>query len=133
MACMFIDGLDTARYSKCVDDLANQYLKSQDEYPKTLQEALNYVSEYADSMKKTSGRGVQFAQRTIHCYNCGEEGHISRDCKKEKKKGTQAMQVAENEEDEITIGLPPDAGYSQIKGKNRFILATEEARRKRGG
>ena len=34
MACMFIDGLDTARYSRCIDDLANQYLKSQDEYPK---------------------------------------------------------------------------------------------------
>ena len=43
------------------------------------------------------------------------------------------MQMAEDEEDEIRIGLPPDAGYTQIKGKNRFILASEEAKRKRGG
>ena len=100
-----IFGLDTARYSKCVDDLANQYLKSKDEYPKTLQEAMNYVSEYADSMKKTSGKGVQFAQRTRICYNCGDEGHMAYDCKKDKKKAVQAMQLAEDEEDDISIGL----------------------------
>ena len=95
---------------------------------------MNYVSEYADSMKKTNGKGVQFAQRTRICYNCGEEGHMAYDCKKDKKKGTQAMQLAEDDEDEIRIGLPPDADYyTQIKGKNRFMLATEKAQTGKGG
>ena len=34
MAQTFIDGLDTTRNLKCVDDLANQFLTSQGIYPK---------------------------------------------------------------------------------------------------
>ena len=46
LACLFIDGTYKSRYSKCVDELTNSYLTNNNKYPKNLEEALNYVSDF---------------------------------------------------------------------------------------
>ena len=79
------------------------------------------MSEYADIMKKTTGKGVQFAQRTVHCHNCVEK-HLSYN-----GWNTSTHLV----EDEKVLELPK-AGFAQTtKWKsNRFLVAQHEAQKK---
>ena len=48
LACVFIRGIDKKRHSKCVDSLHNDYMAGNNRYPKSMEEALNYVSNYAE-------------------------------------------------------------------------------------
>ena len=48
LACVFIRGVDKKRHNKCVDSLHNDYMAGNNRYPKNIEEALNYVSNYVE-------------------------------------------------------------------------------------
>ena len=46
MACLFLAGIDTGRYARCIDELNNSAMGgNMDKYPKTVKDAVNYASE----------------------------------------------------------------------------------------
>ena len=46
LACVFIAGVDCKKYGKLINELNNQYLSGQNNYPTTLEGALTMVSHY---------------------------------------------------------------------------------------
>ena len=49
LACVFLDGLRKKRFGKCLGDLNNAFLAKQNNYPKTMEGALNFISNYVDN------------------------------------------------------------------------------------
>ena len=126
LACLFIDGTYKSKYSKCVDELTNSYLTNNNKYPKNLEEALNYVSDFQDNSNGDAKDGISFAQtKKVICYLCGEEGHTVPKCPyRQKKEGVQAWQ------EEGKVLELPNAGFAQRTG-NRFMQAQMEAEAKK--
>ena len=75
MACLFLAGIDKSKYGRCLDELTNSSRGgSSDKYTTTLREAVDYVSEYADSSKgKDGNKGILMMQQHVDktCYTCG--------------------------------------------------------------
>jgi hypothetical protein len=100
LACAFLVGSDRTRYGKLLEDLENSYTQGSNNYPATLQSAYSLLVHWKQDPRNITRLigdttdGVAFANvaaegshgdgttrnNTRRCYNCGEVGHISRDC-----------------------------------------------------
>jgi hypothetical protein len=93
---LLFDQSDTKRFGKLKDATNNQYLAGVDNYPKTLDSALNLLLNYKDFQSGGPNSGgsnthgtqaASFAQQgrrlnlaTTRCYNCNEMGHVAATC-----------------------------------------------------
>jgi hypothetical protein len=112
-AALFIRIANESRYGVIMKKLDNMYLFDQEAYPKTLEQAYNYLTNYQvesggfRQQNRSIGQdGVSFVQqsngqrRRGPCFQCGEFGHIAAECDKlspdEKKKIVQATKGAQS-------------------------------------
>jgi len=95
LACVFLAAVDRDKYKKAVDDLNNDFLLGNTNYPEDVPGMMTLLtnrrgggkSRQIDAIRDGIGR-ASFAQRqqgssqreTRICYNCNERGHIARDC-----------------------------------------------------
>jgi hypothetical protein len=90
LAALFIRIANDSHYKAVKIELDNLYLFNKGAYPTTLDEAYRYLQNFKQiaPCQPRNDRvedGLAFAergQRTIRCYNCGEEGHVAKRCPK---------------------------------------------------
>jgi hypothetical protein len=95
LSCMFLAGTDRNRYKQVIDDLNNDHLLGQSNYPPDSAAMLHFIvnrrgigttSRTHDDLqdgKHTSfaQKGTRFNQKErARCSNCGKHGHHSDDC-----------------------------------------------------
>ena len=99
LATMFIAQADKQRFGKLQEELANDYTKGNDNYPKNLVAAYMLLSEYKnwqprahvpetqsvafvneDKKKKNSSGSNDDWKKKATCHNCGKVGHIKPEC-----------------------------------------------------
>ena len=100
LACIFIAGVDRKKHRKLINELNNQCLSGNNNYPTTLEGALNVVSHYKCDGTSMSPRGettdegigsASFAQlnkktqkkQNVTCYKCKQKGHNANECNEE--------------------------------------------------
>ena len=103
LASLFLNGANRKYYSKCIDELNNTDLSGQNNYPKSTEEAMTYLSYYLDQNDKNSNRMMSFAQTEVECYYCHEKGHIATNCPKllAKKNGKKSEKQLTQYEDAV--------------------------------
>lgn len=92
-ACLLLMGVDKPRFGKVIDDLNNNFLSGQKEYPITPQDMLQLLTYRTDSdqKKKTAAElnnipSTSFGQlEEVVCHCCGKKGHTSKKCWKRSK------------------------------------------------
>ena len=89
---IFMNGADRARYGDLLDGLSNQYALGNDQYPRTLQAAIDVMRRQKRVIKeeKKSGKDTKikeeetnessFAQNVKRCYCCGSTEHLANNC-----------------------------------------------------
>ena len=100
-ACIFLAGADKPKYGKVVEELNNQFLSGQNNYPKSVEAMMEYLSHRMDEKQKektptkkkddTEDEGIgatslaQKGNKKKHfkCYKCGGKGHKAPDCPNE--------------------------------------------------
>ena len=85
LAYGYLKGMCKERYGEIKTELHNEFVKGQNNYPKTITEA--YELQIGYWRKKYQNRGVSFYNKNNNnwyadkmCYNCGKKGHISTNC-----------------------------------------------------
>jgi hypothetical protein len=91
LAALFIRIANDGHYKAVKIELDNLYLFNKGAYPTTLDEAYRYLQNFKQITPRQPRAhdrvedGLAFAergQRTIRCYNCGEDGHVAKRCPK---------------------------------------------------
>jgi hypothetical protein len=106
MAYLVVRGCDQLKYGSLTRGLTSQFSLGQDQYPKTIQAALDMLTNHrmnktyydnqlkrnldrSDKEQPTSSnnedaKASSFVQqgREMTCYRCGKKGHLSPDCEK---------------------------------------------------
>ena len=90
LACLLLGGVDKG-YKGTINELCNDFLNGQTNYPKDVPGMVAYLSNRKGGKVNLNGgyrgknrynnkyhKGKSFAQ--IKCYNCNELGHMARDC-----------------------------------------------------
>ncbi|KAL7568097.1 hypothetical protein ACA910_020811 [Epithemia clementina (nom. ined.)] len=92
LACVFLAGVDCARYKSAVDDLNNDFLLGTVHYPDDVTGMMTLLSnrrgdgrgQHIDDLRDGTITETSFAQkanmRKIKCYNCGKPGHVASQC-----------------------------------------------------
>ena len=107
------------RYGELLDDLANDYAKGDDRYPKTRADAIALITNFQPTVKKQQERarakdkaanaedvallndggagGLTKEQLRAEgrCYFCGDKGHLARNCPKKDKNKSKSKQQGE--------------------------------------
>ena len=94
LACLFLRSVDWNKHGNCIKELNNLHLAGHNNYPTTISEAVNYLSNYMDN-NRTAGKkewhdggdneeAKSFVQstNTLRCFNCGEPGYTKKTCPK---------------------------------------------------
>lgn len=105
LATMFLAGTDKNRHGKVQDDLSNSCLGGTDKCPTNVDDMLTLLQEYQDHNQggrrntrnndMDEGLGTtSFVQRGRRrggangpCWNCGEHGHVQRNCPNRNRSG----------------------------------------------
>ena len=90
---IFMNGANKGRYSNLLDGLSNQYALGNDQYPRTLQAAIDVMRRQKRAFKdekKGDSKDVKikeeetnessFAQSVKRCYCCGLTEHLANNC-----------------------------------------------------
>ena len=84
VATGFLACCDRRRYGKVLDDLENDCIKGDFNYPRDMPAAYKMLSEYNTGIRGNSNAsqttGLAFAQRTMKCYGCGKLDFTKRTC-----------------------------------------------------
>ena len=93
LACGFLNQVDKDKHKKTLDYLADECLAGRDIYPKTVGEAVEFLSKRSKDFASKMDRQLQFAQayesdgdsdgsrtRKPFCFNCGRDGYTAYDC-----------------------------------------------------
>ncbi|KAL7560198.1 hypothetical protein ACA910_003282 [Epithemia clementina (nom. ined.)] len=92
LACVFLAGVDRARYKSAVDDLNNDFLLGTVHYPDDVTGMMTLLSncrgdeggQHIDDLRDGTITEISFAQkanmRKIKCYNCGKPGRVASQC-----------------------------------------------------
>ncbi len=97
LLCMILWGADQSRYSK-KDDLSNNVTKGVDNFPKTMVEMLQLMSDYKVPVRakciNENSEGMAFVQegkvmnaKDIECWYCSKMGHYQSNCPELKVEG----------------------------------------------
>ena len=87
-AMIFLTGSDKHRYDKLLDNLNNQFLAGDNNYPGSIDKTLTLLSNYQDHtgrkgvVDKYMRTGVETSFAQVICYCCGKPGHTSDNCNK---------------------------------------------------
>ena len=124
LAFLYLNGADQSKYGSILRGLSSQFALGNDQYPKTLEDATDVLSnhrfdnEYMEKKKKLQKQppsssnaqatpakkeeenvNLSFAQMEGRCYCCSKKGHMSNKCRfKDKPKSEWLM----NKTPEIT-------------------------------
>jgi hypothetical protein len=89
ITCVFLAGVDGKKYGRLKTELNNAYVAGQNNYPKTVENAVTMLSHYMND------KGVQVADedkgqaaltsfmqkhKNVTCYRCGKKGHYANKC-----------------------------------------------------
>ena len=82
LAVLFLGASDRGRFSEVTTGLHNEFIKGQDNYPKTLTAAYTLLMETKLSLKNNVDLGSSFVQgsRIPSCWGCGKEGTVLSEC-----------------------------------------------------
>ena len=84
VATGFLACCDKRRYGKVLDDLENDCIKGDFNYPRDMPAAYKMLSEYNTGVRSNSNAsqttGLAFAQRVMKCYGCGKLNYTKRTC-----------------------------------------------------
>ena len=118
---MFLLGSDKKRFGDMMAQMNNNHIAkkegAQSEYPRTLDAALDLLSQYqgqqgsgqngSDNKETdTTGMETSFAQkgnkqlRWLKCHQCGELGHFKKDCPLNKRNHSQQQEKESSDEEE---------------------------------
>ena len=120
---IFMHGGDRARYGGLLDGLSDQYALGNDQYPRTLQGAIDVMrrqkkvkddrssgNKNEEVKVKEENRESSFAQSVKRCYCCGSTDHLANKCP-------------------VRSGKPRNEWYDRIQGTQHH-QQSEEAERK---
>ena len=103
MAYLLIENADKEKYGSLLKTLRSKYSMTEDKYPRTIEKAINMLSEHPHDNSKTrrqqqrdssrrndnqeSEQGQTNAQdkSNVVCHACGKNGHYSTECEWAKK------------------------------------------------
>jgi hypothetical protein len=84
--CVFLAGVDAKKYGRLKTGLNNAYVAGQNNYPKTVDNAVTMLSHYmhdkgvhmtdADKGQATLTSFMQ-KHKNVTCYRCGKKGHYA--------------------------------------------------------
>lgn len=89
LACVFLNGTDHSRFRDIIVDLNNAQVAGEDQYPKTVEDMFQFVSNRWDVKSSLSqgGYSISFAQSDvssdkshIQCFKCKKYGHYKNKC-----------------------------------------------------
>ena len=98
LSCAFVINYNLKRYGRLIEELENNYTKGNDNYPRNMVKAYQFLNEHKQwnpRVTLTESSGVAFsqqgnnnksAQRTSEwkkkatCHNCGQKEHIRPEC-----------------------------------------------------
>ena len=98
LACVFVINSDLRQYVRLIEDLENDYTKGNDNYPRNMVKAYQFLNEYKQCNPRATlpdslvvefsqqGNNNKSVQRTIEwkkkstCHNCGQTEHIRPEC-----------------------------------------------------
>jgi hypothetical protein len=84
LATMFITQADKHQYGKLQEELQNNYIHSNDDYPSDLPHTnvVAFAKAERDKDKENGGSGGNNTNwhKTMMCHNCGKKGHIKSNC-----------------------------------------------------
>ena len=98
----FLLGCDRSRYGRLIEDLENDYLQGHNNYPATVSEAYNLLTNWKQDRagwRAPSADGVAFAnidnkggkaprdKSHITCHRCDKKGHYASECPEKEAKG----------------------------------------------
>jgi hypothetical protein len=93
LACAFLAGVDKSRYKTVIDELNNDFVLGNDNYPGDVAGMLSRLTNRRGGTSSTRrmeamqdgevltnfGQGVSWHANAI-CHRCGTKGHIARNC-----------------------------------------------------
>ena len=121
---VFMHGADKARYGELLDGLSNQYALGNDQYPRTLQAAIDVMrrQKKVKEERKQDGKGTDvkvkeeenressFAQAVKRCYCCGSTEHLANNCP-------------------VRSGKPRNEWYDQTQGVQHHQRANSDGKK----